>query len=665
MRRFKRVLGRMLFFVLAILVTALPALADSIGVLDSAQDGARFTFDVASLEGSELDLEPASWRVALEGYPPLALLDVRSAETDGVHFIVLVQGNASGSQRRAVDGALKSLIEAMTASDHMSLYRMDAQVETVVEFSSDKTLLLESAASLKKANKDKKSQQALYAGVDAALACGKAHESATDQTVLILFSDGYNNNTADKDATPAASEQAAKEANIRIFTFLLKATDNDPGFMQRMSEHGNGLYLREKNTNAKNADERDTDAKTAMERFLQATRRAVRITGESIDGDYSGAPEDAWRILYTPSGAETLRAGCVLTVSPWATATPVPTAAPVLAEAAIETAVSTATPTQVAPTVTPIHTQGPVATQERAEEPASSIADVIDMPNEQLRLLLLMGGGCLVVIVAVVIIAKRLRRKRNKAFDDKPEPVILKRTAPTEEITPPLNKPIQPPVQDEKPFGERIAPAEHENTMDRYGASADPDTTVDERKPPVDLNSTIDERKPPIDLNATIDERRTFIDPNATIEGRRSVPDPLEQTVRPRANTPHSPAGDTYKQTTLIMILEDDMGERTLQVPLRTGCEVWFGRSADILLNERDNSIGRRHFCILLTPSELILRDDSQNGTSVNGEWLYRQSMPLRVGSKIMLGGMNEKRCSATRIRIARICAVGEQKSGS
>ena len=198
------------------------------------------------------------------------------------------------------------------------------------------------------------------------------------------------------------------------------------------------------------------------------------------------------------------------------------------------------------------------------------------------------------------------------------------------------------------------------------------DQTVAETRFPFPLDQTVAEVLPPLPIDVTVDEKAFAAAGNAmadeSVALRAAAGSRFERTFegKPRgAGTPEQTkaAPTLYQQTTLLLTVRESGEERALQVPLDTGRAVWFGRDGDVQLNPHDHSISRRHFSITLTSSELRLKDNSPNGTKVDGLWIYKEERTIAAGCVITIGGEDQKPCEPTEIVIADIRVPGDWKA--
>lgn len=297
---------------LGLLITTVFAVADEMKVINGSQHEGVFEFELACLDDryspiSDLSLTPSAWQVSVEGCEPLSISDVRLNENTGVHYIIIAQSSVSMDKnpRKDMAEAVQSLIDGMSVSDHMTLYRMDTDIQTLAAFEANQAQLTGAAGQLSDASQ--RSGQALYTALETALRFGREKADATAKTALIVFSDGYNTGKG-VDMSTAEVTKLVGLGDIRVFTVLLQTSStSDAAFLAEISEQTNGFLLRQK----------ETEAMDAVSKIRAAIQKTVIITCEDQNGAYSGLADDVWRILYAREGAVTLRAGYTMPITPW------------------------------------------------------------------------------------------------------------------------------------------------------------------------------------------------------------------------------------------------------------------------------------------------------------------------------------------------------------
>ena len=770
---------------LGLLMTAAFAVADEMKVINGSQREGVFTFELACLDDrhspiSDLNLTPSAWQVSVEGREPLPISDVRLNENAGVHYIVIAQSSVAmdNKPRKDMAEAVQSLIDGMSASDHMTLYRMDTDMQTLALFEANQAQLTAAAGQLSDAGE--RSGQALYTALETALRFGREKADATAKTALIVFSDGYNTGKG-VDMSTAEVMKLVGLGDVRVFTVLLQTSStSDAAFLEAISDQTNGFLLRQK----------ETGAKDAAVKIRAAIRKTVMLTCEDQNGAYSGLADDAWRILYARDGAVTLRAGYTLPIVPWhaaarADARTAVTSSETKQQPTVEPTSEnptegmqlfseTATAGDTEPTATVVtDTAGqqglyaPAQTETSAlpaeSTPTDAALEKAGFPHNALTIVIIgIFVAALLIVVAALVLRLRKQKENKKrqaenealrgarnhtpayapavhttSMASASEPATAARVAPVVRYIPPQPLDAAPsPAQPIAKTSENVAgsapnpyrmypqsagiqptiaesPTVSEPDRAEYGNPRDIvlDQTVAETRFPSPLDQTVAETRSPSPLDQTIAETHSPSPLDQTIAETR-LPSPLDQTVaevlpplpidvtvddkafaaagnamadesaalraapgsrfertfegKPRgAGTPaQTKAAPTlYQQTTLLLTVRESGEERALQVPLDTGRAVWFGRDGDVQLNPHDQSISRRHFSITLTSSELRLKDNSPNGTKVDGLWIYKEERTIAAGCVITSGGEDQKPCEPTEIVIADIRVPGDWKA--
>jgi len=743
---------------LGLLMTATFAVADEMKVMNGSQREGVFTFELACLDGqlspiSDLNLTPSAWQVSVEGCEPLSISDVRLNENAGVHYIVIAQSSVAMDKtpRKDMAEAVQLLIDGMSDSDHMTLYRMDTDIQTLAAFEANRAQLTAAAGQLSDAGE--RSGQALYTALETALRFGREKADATAKTSLIVFSDGYNTGKG-VDMSTAEVMKLVALGDVRVFTVLLDTSStSDAAFLASISDQTNGFLLRQK----------ETGAKDAAVKIRAAIRKTVMLTCEDQNGAYSGLSDDAWRILYAREGAVTLRAGYTMPIVPWLAAARAEARTAVTSpetQTQQQTAPASENPTASVQPFTAVATAGiteptatdatdtageqglyaPAQTETLALPAESTPTDAAlendGFPHNALTIVIIGIFVAALLIVAALVLRLRkqkekemrraegeaLRGARNPTPGSAPmihnggmasvlEPATAARVAPVVRNMPqhplvdapspvqPIAKPTenatvsppapylihpqsagaQPTIMDPPTVSEPNR-AEYGNprtvALDQTVAETrfpfPLDQTVAETRFPFPLDQTVAEVLPPLPIDVTVDEKAFAAAGNAmadeSVALRAAAGSRFERTFegKPRgAGTPEQTkaAPTLYQQTTLLLTVRESGEERALQVPLDTGRAVWFGRDGDVQLNPHDHSISRRHFSITLTSSELRLKDNSPNGTKVDGLWIYKEERTIAAGCVITIGGEDQKPCEPTEIVIADIRVPGDWKA--
>ena len=95
-------------------------------------------------------------------------------------------------------------------------------------------------------------------------------------------------------------------------------------------------------------------------------------------------------------------------------------------------------------------------------------------------------------------------------------------------------------------------------------------------------------------------------------------------------------------------------GDPPLELTLQEGASLWLGRdpSCDVVLEHA--RISRRHAAISLREDALCIRDESANGTIVDGVALHGAEHALRDGARVALGSFELR---VMRLRKDRLCS--------